>query len=100
MAYLTSDNAFAVGIQELTPAEVSVVSAGDRGDATAGGAVSGAMAASAYMTAARFASFGARVGVVGGAAGIIGGAIVGGAIGFIAWEIGNSRSQRTSTSGR
>lgn len=85
---------FADGIQELSFDEISIVNGGDRGDATANGAVVGAGAAAAYMTAARYASFGARIGVLGGALGIIGGAIVGGAIGYAAYEIGKARSPK------
>lgn len=75
-------------IQELSFDEVSMVAGGDRGDATAGGAVAGASAASAAMIAARYASYGARIGVVGGVAGVVGGAIVGGLIGYAAYELG------------
>lgn len=65
----------------------------DRGDATANGAVAGAGMAAAYMTAARYASYGARIGAVGGAFGIIGGALVGGALGFLAYEVGSVKNK-------
>ena len=94
MAYMDANAVFADGIQELSVDELGIVNGGDRGDATANGAVVGAGAAAAYMTAARFASYGARIGVFGGAMGIIGGAILGGAIGYAAYQIGNARSTK------
>ena len=94
MAYMDANAVFADGIQELSFDEIGIVNGGDRGDATANGAVVGAGAAAAYMKAARYASFGARIGVVGGVLGIIGGAIVGGAIGYAAYQIGQARSNR------
>lgn len=95
MSYMDHNTAFAPagGIQELSFDEIGQVCGGDRGDATANGAVVGAGAAAAYMTAARYASYGARIGAVGGVLGVIGGAVVGGAIGYIAYEVGKSPRQ-------
>lgn len=83
------------GISELTLDEQELVMGGNRGSATAGGAVTGAAAASAAMVAARYASFGARIGVVGGGLGIVGGAVVGGLIGFVAYELGKEDDRLT-----
>ncbi len=93
MSYMDQNVAFAPtgGIQELSFDEIDAVGGGNRGDATAGGAVHGATAASGAMIAARYSSVGARIGVIGGIAGIIGGAIVGGAIGYATYEIGEYR---------
>lgn len=95
MTYMNHQAAFAGGIEELTFNEIELVNGGDRGDATANGAVVGGGAAAAYMTAARFASYGARIGVAGGIAGVIGGAIIGGAIGYAAYEIGKGRDNKS-----
>ncbi len=102
MSYMNTHAAFAPagGIQELSFDEIAHVSAGDRGDATAAGAIGGAAIAGGYMTALRFASYGARIGVLGGAAGIIGGAIVGGAIGYAAYTIGQSGSKPSTLTQR
>lgn len=95
MSYMDHRAAFAGEIQELSFDEIDIVNGGDRGDATANGAVVGGAAAAAYMTAARFASYGARIGVAGGIAGVIGGAIIGGAIGYAAYEIGKGRDNKS-----
>ena len=90
MSYMDQNVAFvpAGGIQDLCFDEIDQVGGGNRGDATAGGAVNGASAASAAMIVARYSSIGARIGIFGGFAGVMGGAIVGGAIGYAAYEIG------------
>jgi hypothetical protein len=102
MSYMDAPAAFAPagGIQELSFDEIDVVNGGGRGDATANGAVVGAGAAVGYMTALRFASYGARIGIVGGAVGVIGGAIVGGAIGYVAFTIGSSGSKPSTLTQR
>lgn len=74
-------------MQTLTLDEVMMVSGGDRGDATAGGAVGGAGAGAAFAIA-RGAGLGLRAGIGLGLAGIVGGAIIGGGIGFIAYQVG------------
>lgn len=93
MSYMDQNVAFAPagGIQDLCFDEIDQVGGGNRGDATANGAVNGATTASAGMIAARYSSVGARIGVIGGFAGIMGGAILGGAIGYAAYEIGEYR---------
>ncbi|RRQ52512.1 hypothetical protein [Sphingorhabdus wooponensis] len=102
MSYMNTHAAFAPagGIQELSFDEIAHVGAGDRGSATAAGAIGGFTVAGGYMTALRFASYGARIGILGGAAGIIGGAIVGGAIGFAAYTIGGSGSKPSTLTQR
>jgi hypothetical protein len=67
-------------MQDLSFDEISMVCGADRGDATAGGAVAGAVFGGAAA--------GAEYGVWGGAGGVIAGAIIGGAIGYIAYSMG------------
>ena len=100
MSYMDTNAAFVSDreIQELNFDEIDCVFGADRGDATAAGAIGGATVAGGYMTALRFASYGARIGVLGGAAGIIGGAVVGGAIGYVAYNIGQSGSKPSTLS--
>ena len=101
MSYMDTHAAFAPagGIQELSFDEIEEVGGG-RQAATANGAVLGAGSAVGYMTAMRFASYGARIGIVGGAVGVIGGAIVGGAIGYVAYTISGSGSKPSTLTQR
>lgn len=75
-------------MQELTFEQAEEVSGGDRGTIVAGSAVTTGMGAGGYAAAAaRGAGYGARAGAIFGVAGFIGGAILGGAVAFIAYEI-------------
>lgn len=76
-------------MKELTFEQIGYVSGGDRGDAVAGGAIATGLGAGGYAAAAaRGAGYGARAGAIFGVAGFLGGAIIGGAVGFIAYELG------------
>jgi hypothetical protein len=75
-------------MQLLTLNEISLVSGGDRGDASAGGAVAGGIAGGGAAAAiARAAGMGALRGIGLGAVGIVGGAIVFGGIAYITYRL-------------
>ncbi|WP_273021450.1 hypothetical protein [Rheinheimera sp.] len=81
-------NFMEINMKELTFGQLNAISGGDRGDATAGGGIATGIAAGGYAaSAARGAGYGARVGAIFGVAGFIGGAIVGGAAGFILYSV-------------
>lgn len=76
-------------MRELTFEQLEDISGGDRGAVVAGASITTGMGAGGYAAAAaRGAGYGARAGAIFGIAGFLGGAILGGAVGFIAYEIG------------
>ena len=75
-------------MQVLTMDEISIVSGGDRGDASAAGAVAGGMGGwSAGSAIARAAGMGALRGVGLGLAGMVGGAIIFGGIAYLTYRL-------------
>jgi hypothetical protein len=75
-------------MQELSMNEITAVSGGSRGDSAAGGSVAGGIAGGGAGAAiARAAGMGAMRGLGLGFAGIIGGAILFGAIAYVAYEM-------------
>ena len=101
---IESLNAHFVDVRDLDEVEIDFVSGGDRGDATASGAVAVGIAGGTAGWAvgrgiAQGASWGARFGMFAGPAGaligFVGGAVVGGGVGWAAYEIGSTtRSNR------
>lgn len=75
-------------MQELSINEISLVSGGDRGDSSAGGAVAGGLAGGGFaVSVARAAGMGALRGMGLGVAGIVGGAIIFGSIAYITYKV-------------
>jgi hypothetical protein len=75
-------------MQTLTMDEISLVSGGDKGDATAGGAIAGGLAlGNAGLSIARAAGLGAMRGLGFGLVGVVAGAALFGGIAYFSYAV-------------
>ena len=86
MSYMDQNIAFAPagGIQELSFDEIDTVGGSDQGDSTVNGAIAGGTAGYHFMKGAKW---GIKLGRFAGPAGIIGGALVGGASAYFMYQV-------------